>query len=63
MEARVVIPFWRTRAELAEVLALAQAGRIEAHIERFQLTNASAAYEKLHAGKLSGRGVVMPTAA
>ena len=63
MEARVVIPFWGTRAEMAEVIALGQAGRIKAHIERFQLANASAAYEKLHAGKLSGRGVVMPSAA
>ena len=63
MEARVVIPFWGTRAELAEVIALAQAGRIKAHIERFQLADANGAYEKLHAGKLSGRAVVMPAAA
>jgi propanol-preferring alcohol dehydrogenase len=63
MEARVVIPFWGTRAEMAEVIALAQAGRIQAHIERFPLANANAAYDKLEAGKLSGRGVVMPSAA
>ena len=30
MEVRVVVPFWGTRSELAEVLALARAGRISA---------------------------------
>lgn len=62
-ESRVVIPFWGTRGELAEVIALARAGRISAHIERFPLRNAQAAYDKLRTGQLSGRAVVVPTAA
>lgn len=62
-ETRVAIPFWGTKAELAEVIALARSGRISAHVERFPLHNAQAAYEKLRAGQLSGRAVVLPTAA
>ncbi len=61
-ETRVVIPFWGTRAELAEVIALARAGRISAHVERFPLTRAQAAYDKMRAGQLIGRAVVLPTA-
>jgi len=62
-ETRIVIPFWGTRAELAEVIALARAGRISAHIEKFPLNSAPVAYEKLQAGKLQGRAVVLPAAA
>lgn len=59
-EARVSVPFWGTRAELAEVVALARAGRIRAHVERFSLDDAQKAYETLRAGGLNGRAVVMP---
>lgn len=62
-ESRVVIPFWGTKAELAEVIALARSGRITAHVERFSLANAHVAYDKLRAGQLRGRAVVLPTAA
>lgn len=59
----MVIPFWGTREELAEVIALARSGKISAHVERFSLTNAQAAYDKMRAGQLNGRVVVLPTAA
>ena len=62
-ETRVVIPFWGTKAELAEVIALARSGRISAHVEHFPLVNAQSAYDKLRAGQLSGRAVVLPSAA
>ena len=62
-DARVVIPFWGTRAELGEVIALARSGRIVAHLDRFPLDNAPEAYQKLEAGKLQGRAVVLPLAA
>jgi len=62
-ETRAVIPFWGTRAELAEVIALARSGRISAHVERFPLAGAQTAYDKLRAGQLSGRAVVLPAAA
>jgi D-arabinose 1-dehydrogenase-like Zn-dependent alcohol dehydrogenase len=61
METRVSVPFWGTRAELAEVIALAQAGRIRAHVERFSLTDVQQAYDRLRAGQLHGRAVVIPS--
>jgi propanol-preferring alcohol dehydrogenase len=60
MEARVSVPFWGTRAELAQVVALARAGRIRAHVERFALKDAQNAYDSLRAGRLKGRAVVIP---
>jgi alcohol dehydrogenase, propanol-preferring len=60
LEARLVIPFWGTRAELVEVLDLARAGLISARVERFDLPDAPAAYEKLRDGEIDGRAVVVP---
>lgn len=60
METHLMVPFWGTRAELAEVIALGRAGRITAHVERFSLDQAAIAYEKLHAGELKGRAVITP---
>jgi propanol-preferring alcohol dehydrogenase len=62
VETHLVMPFYGTRAELAEVIALAQAGLISAHIETFPLGNAPVAYERLQAGKLQGRAVILPAA-
>lgn len=62
METQVVVPFWGTRAELAEVIAMARAGRLTAHVERFRLAEAHEAYRKLGAGALHGRAVVVPGA-
>ncbi len=59
-ETRVTMPFWGTRAELAEVIALARDGRIRAQVERFALDLAADAYKRLREGKLRGRGVVVP---
>jgi alcohol dehydrogenase, propanol-preferring len=60
-EARVVVPFWGTRAELAEVIALARAGHIRAHVDRFRLDAAKTAYDRLRLGQLTGRAVIIPT--
>jgi alcohol dehydrogenase, propanol-preferring len=62
MEARVVVPFWGTKGELVEVLALARAGRIRAHVERFDLSDAADAYDKMRSGALNGRAVITPAA-
>jgi propanol-preferring alcohol dehydrogenase len=62
METRIVVPFWGTKAELAEVIALAKAGRITAHVQRFPLAEAKTAYERLRAGSVRGRAVVVPGA-
>ena len=60
METSVMVPFWGTRAELAEVIALARAGSITAHIETFGLERAAEAYEKMRSGTLRGRAVITP---
>jgi propanol-preferring alcohol dehydrogenase len=59
-EARVTMTFWGTKSELADVIALARAGKISARVERFPLADAGAAYENLRAGRLEGRAVIVP---
>ena len=62
VETQVVMPFYGSRGELRDVIALAQAGLISPHIERFPLGNAPVAYERLQAGTLQGRAVILPAA-
>jgi propanol-preferring alcohol dehydrogenase len=59
-ETRVTMTFWGTKAELAEVIALARAGRVAVHVEQFALADAQTAYDRLKAGSLRGRAVVIP---
>ncbi len=47
--------------ELLEVPALAEAGRIRPHVQRFTLDNATDAYEAMRAGTLEGRAVIVPS--
>jgi propanol-preferring alcohol dehydrogenase len=47
-------------AELAEVIALAEAGRLKAHTTKFKLDEATEVFHKLHDGKISGRAVLIP---
>jgi hypothetical protein len=56
-------PVPETKAGLVEVMVLAPFGRISAHVERFSLTAAQAAYDKLRADQLNGRAVVLLAAA
>lgn len=58
--ARVSTPFYGSIAELREVIALAQHGRIHAHVTRFPLERAAEAYRALADGTLDGRAVVCP---
>jgi propanol-preferring alcohol dehydrogenase len=58
--ARLRTPFCGTGLELRELVALAQDGLIEVPIERFPLTRAAEAYERLRAGTLEGRAVIEP---
>jgi propanol-preferring alcohol dehydrogenase len=62
METRASVPFWGTKAELAEVIALARAGRITAHIERFPLSDVKTVYDRLRAGQIQGPAVIIPAA-
>jgi propanol-preferring alcohol dehydrogenase len=58
--ARVSLPFWGTRDELGEVVALARAGAVRVEVGRFPLTAAGEAIARLRAGALTGRAVLIP---
>jgi alcohol dehydrogenase, propanol-preferring len=59
-EVSLATTYWGSAVELMEVLALAEAGHIRTHVQRFDLDEAPTAYEQLAAGKIDGRGVVVP---
>jgi propanol-preferring alcohol dehydrogenase len=59
-EVTVHLPFWGTRLELAEVMALARAGRLRAQVQEFSLDHAATAYDALRSGQIAGRAVVVP---
>jgi propanol-preferring alcohol dehydrogenase len=59
-EASVRSPYWGYRSELYEVLELARIGAVHVQTEVFSLDDAPKAYEKLHAGQLRGRAVIVP---
>ncbi|HWA55005.1 MAG TPA: NAD(P)-dependent alcohol dehydrogenase [Solirubrobacterales bacterium] len=59
-ESQLTIPYWGTAVELGEVLELARAGKIRAHVERFGLEQAPDAYARMREGSLDGRAVICP---
>ncbi|MFJ8996173.1 NAD(P)-dependent alcohol dehydrogenase [Streptomyces sp. NPDC102279] len=59
-EVSVTAPYWGSRSELTEVLALARCGAVSVHTETFTLDEAPVAYERLHQGRIKGRAVVLP---
>ncbi|MFB7511600.1 NAD(P)-dependent alcohol dehydrogenase, partial [Streptomyces broussonetiae] len=59
-EVTVSSPYWGSRTELVEVLALARAGAVSVHTETFSLDEAPVAYQRLHDGRIDGRAVVLP---
>jgi propanol-preferring alcohol dehydrogenase len=63
METTVVISNWGTRAELAEVVALARAGIVDLEVEPVALPDVVDAYERLERGDVRGRLVAVPEAA
>ena len=60
LETSVIFSNWGTRAELAEVVALARDGAIAIEVERIALADVPAAYERLAAGGGRGRLVAVP---
>jgi propanol-preferring alcohol dehydrogenase len=58
--ARVAMPFWGTRPELDQVLALARTGALRAEVETFPLGAADEAVRRLRSGTLRGRAVLVP---
>ncbi|MBU3067140.1 NAD(P)-dependent alcohol dehydrogenase [Nocardia sp. NEAU-G5] len=59
-EVNVMAPYWGSRGELMEVLDLARAGSVDVYVETYSLDEAPLAYERLHAGKINGRAVILP---
>jgi propanol-preferring alcohol dehydrogenase len=56
----VSIPYWGSRVELMEVIAMARSGSIHAETTEFPLEQAVAVYEKLKLGQITGRAVLTP---
>jgi propanol-preferring alcohol dehydrogenase len=54
------IPYWGSRVELMEVIAMARDGRIHAETTEFPLAQAVDVYAKLKAGQITGRAVLIP---
>lgn len=59
-EVALATTYWGSLPELTEVLDLARRGLIRPHIERFPLADAVGTYERLHAGEVRGRAVIVP---
>ncbi|MFJ8111603.1 NAD(P)-dependent alcohol dehydrogenase [Streptomyces sp. NPDC096132] len=59
-EVSASFPYWGGRTELMEVIELARRGLVSCHVETFTLEQAPEAYERLHAGDINGRAVVLP---
>jgi propanol-preferring alcohol dehydrogenase len=59
-EVSVASTYWGSLPELVEVIELAEAGRIRAHVQPFSLGDAPEAYEAMRAGTLRGRAVIVP---
>jgi propanol-preferring alcohol dehydrogenase len=57
------IPYWGSRLELMEVISMASEGRIHAEITGYPLEQAVEVYDKLKAGQITGRAVLVPRAA
>jgi propanol-preferring alcohol dehydrogenase len=55
-------PQGATIAELHEVVALAQTGRVTVEVEQFAFDDVEEAYRRLREGSLAGRAVVLPSA-
>ncbi|MFE5047016.1 NAD(P)-dependent alcohol dehydrogenase [Streptomyces sp. NPDC056637] len=59
---RLSLPFWGTRQELTEVIALARSGALRVETEQLPLPSAPDAVDRLRRGRIRGRAVlVMPT--
>ncbi|MGH9197150.1 MAG: zinc-binding dehydrogenase, partial [Acidimicrobiia bacterium] len=59
-EVSVASTYWGSLPELFEVVALAEAGKIGVHIEKFPLEKAADAYDAMRSGSLRGRAVIVP---
>ena len=54
------IPYWGSRIELMEVIAMEREGRIKVETAQFPLDQGAAVYDKLRNGEITGRAVLVP---
>jgi propanol-preferring alcohol dehydrogenase len=59
-DTTVSMPLGGSTPELAEVVALAENGRVLPHVTEFAFNQIEEAYEKLHHGQIEGRAVILP---
>lgn len=59
-EVNVAAPYWGSRSELREVMALARSGAISSHVEVFAMDDVAEAYRRLENGDIEGRAVILP---
>jgi propanol-preferring alcohol dehydrogenase len=59
-EVIVTSTLWGSCSELQEVLALAAAGMIKPHVQRYPLEAINDVFDLMKAGRLSGRAVITP---
>lgn len=60
-EVSVASTYWGTLPELVEVIALARSGHIRADVHTFSLDEGADVYQRLRAGEIDGRAVIVPT--
>ena len=56
----IVATLGGTTSELAEIVALAEAGRVTPHVQQFPLSDVVSVYEQLEANQIKGRAVLVP---
>jgi len=56
----MTIPYWGSRVELMEVIAMQREGRIHVETSEFPLEQGPEVYDKLRAGEIVGRAVLVP---
>ena len=59
-EAEVTTTYWGSRNELAELIALAEQGRVRGRVERHPLESINSVFERLAQGTIDGRAVLVP---
>lgn len=59
-ECSACVPYWGSRGELHEVVALARRGAIHVAVEQFPLEAFADVYERLRHGRIHGRAVLIP---
>jgi len=58
--ATIGYTFGGSLIDLAEVVALAESGRVRPHVQHFAFDEIEQAYHDLHEGKVNGRAVILP---